>query len=152
MKHILLLLSMLTGSALPLASLQAQDETAVATTTARALRADTELPNGPTRFIAAEGMEEVTQAVARALGGDVTTTEEAIRCGKLPSSCSLVDAVVLLRIDAPAISQNTAQVRATVWWATGIERIPVARKSMLVTLKRDAGKWVVTDQTLLEIT
>jgi hypothetical protein len=138
--------------ALPLAGQQEDDRAAIAVATAKALRVDRDLPKGATGFISAPGMEEATRAAARALGGHVTTREAAIRCGKLPSTCDLVDAVVLIRVPEPAISGKSAQVLATVWFETRSARDPVAVRTIMVNLQREENGWIVTDQQLRVMT
>jgi hypothetical protein len=132
------------------ASAQAHDEqAAVAVAAVRAARAP--LPAGPTRVLSSKGMEKTTAAVARALGGDVTTLKDARPCGDLPSSCRLVDAVALVRVGALRIEADSATVLVELYWKIDSSRQPVGYKSVVVMLARDDGEWRVIDQRLREI-
>lgn len=152
MKPTAWLLLPLSLLALPLAGQHENDRTAVAIAVSSALRTDPDLPDGETGFIPVPGMESAADEAARVVGGHVTTLEAAIRCGKLPSSCELVDAAVLIRVREPSISEDHAQVMATVWWETRSPRTPVAVKTVLVTLQREGSSWVVTKKELRTIT
>lgn len=151
-RRIWLILPLLVFFASPTVGQQSDARSAIAVAAASALRADASLPRGPTRVLPAKDMEQAVSAVARALRGDVTTLEAARPCGKLPSSCRLVNATVLISVGKPTISGESAQLLAQVYWQTDSARQPVATKFVEVTLKRINGQWTVTDQEVLMIT
>lgn len=86
-------------------------------------------------------------ALALALGGSAASHDSVYTCGAMPSECTLRNASIMLSFTDPMITGNTAVVRMTTLFQTGIKRIPIGRRASEIRLERSGAAWrVVSSQ------
>ena len=93
------------------------------------------------------------EALARALPGVPVHQDTMIRCGELPSSCSLRGGVrTLLSFADARVSGTSATVRASRVDMTGYTRIPLSRQEFELHLIREGSAWRVVSKRVLSST
>jgi hypothetical protein len=92
-----------------------------------------------------------SDGIATAIGGVVRRQSELHNCPAGVSTCRLSGVSAFLTLSEPSISGDSATVTATIIQNTPSSREPTDYETVLLTLKRDGGRWTVTKELQLGI-
>jgi hypothetical protein len=90
-------------------------------------------------------------AIAQAIQGSVRNESEVRACPPAAGKCRLSGVSALLTLSEPSISGDSAMVTATIIQNSPSDRQPTDYETVLLTLRRSGGAWVVVAERQLGI-